>query len=226
MDPSDGHFVFVPGSPRASQPYEEKKTVILPHASPPPLSLSLRRGALSSLGLRRGRTSGGWENYSVRLVKTGTISSAAGTGVVAVSFLLDPTSLPLYEWSTFAGLFDEVKCTHFEVWISPVDIVGTSLTQEALSVGSFTRTTSTPVSQDAVAVAPDSVLISPLNTSALGYCHKMNVPKDILFAATASPAPGPYAGCPGSVQVYGVTAPGITAFNFMVVGRYHLRGRL
>jgi hypothetical protein len=178
------------------------------------------------LGLKLNGRSGGWENYTVRLVATGQSTFAAGTGILSSSFQCDPSASSLSEWSTFAALFDEVKCVGFEVWLAPIDDSSTLTQSYGFNVGSFTRTVSAPASAAAVAVAPDSVLLNPQNTSALAYCHRMKYPKDILYAPTSSPTPGPYAGCPGSIQVYGVGTPSAGALNYVIVGRYALRGRL
>jgi hypothetical protein len=228
---SDAGFVElkIPGAATRKRGAPEEDEVSLPGNQSGPMTempLKLQRASLMSrfAGRNNGR-SGGWENYTVRLVATGTLSSSAG-GVIAQSFLLDPTNLPLSEWSTFAGLFDEVRCTAFEVWFAPYLDSAATLTAP-LYVGSFTRTTATPGSAASVAVAPDAVLATTSNQSKLGYRHAMVVPRDILYAATSSPAPGPYAGCPGSIQVYSsgnvVSTP---LFQYMVVGRYALRGRL
>lgn len=193
------------------------------------LSMSAQRAMVCSRigGMRNnGRSGGGWENYSVRLVASGNLTSTAG-GVVAQSFLCDPTSLPLSEWSTFASLFDEVKITGFCVALAPYQSTGNSANFGPLNVGSFTRTTATPASAVAVLVAPDSVLTSSVSQAQLSYKHKMDVPRDILFAATSSPAPGPYAGCPGSIQCYGSGfGVSIATHVYAVIAHYHLRGRL
>lgn len=208
---------------------EECKTVPeMPLCPSPTLStLSLHGKRVESLG-RLGGTfngrSGGWANYTVRLVGEVALASTAG-GVIAASYLCDPSSLPLSEWSTFAALFDEVRCKGFSVAFAP------SLTPNQLvaasAVGSFTRTTSTPSSYAAVLVAPDSVLMPPSNTTQMAYRHVMKYPRDILFASTATPAPGAYAGCPGSIQIYSngqqVSVSVITVF---IAGTYSLRGRL
>jgi len=210
---------------------EDSRGLFSPRSSRPLPSLqmptSFSRGALvTSFGGKVGKSSGGWENYSVRLVATGFLSSSAG-GVTAFAFLCDPTSLPLSEWSTFASLFDEVKIKTFLVRLATVQSTAMVAQSSPLHVGSFTRTTATPSSALSVDVAPDSVLMTSTQTSQLAYTHKMKVPRDLLFAATSSPAPGPYAGCPGSIQVFGNGMPSTASTHeYVVVGRYHLRGRL
>jgi hypothetical protein len=231
-----GRFVFIENDPiegpvdtSASQRESKIKLVELP---PPlsdlPLPLSLRRDAVMArfAGKNNGRKNG-WQNYTVRLASTGVLSSSV-TGVVAQSFECDPSASSLPEWSTFAGLFDEVKCVGFEVRLCPyfdINSVGSVITR--LYVGSFTRTVATPSSSTLVAVAPDSEQLNPLMTSTLGHRHVMKYPTDILYAATSTPTAGPYAGCPGSIQVYSdANSNSIALWAYMVVGHYALRGRL
>jgi hypothetical protein len=211
---------------------EEKKDDESP-PSPVPTSLSVSTLSRSTAraemmgrlcGVANGHGSG-WANYTVRLPAAVVVASTSG-GVIAASFLADPSNIPLYEWSTFAALFDEVKCVGFEVWLSPNSDTA-NLINAGLAVGSFTRSVSVPASYTAVLVAPDSVLASPSNTTKLAYRHKMKYPRDILFAPTASPAPGPYAGCPGSIQIYSTgNQANVSALTVFVVGTYRLRGRL
>lgn len=170
--------------------------------------------------------SGGWENYTVRLVGTGYLASGT-SGVIAQSFVCDPSVSSLSEWSNFASLFDEVRCLGFKVQLATVSDPATVLVGTPLQIGSFTRTTATPPTRAAVAVAPDSAMVPFPNTTSTCYTHVMKYPKDILWAATSSPTGGPWAGCPGSIQVYSDSnTASQSLFAYTIVGKYALRGRL
>jgi len=217
---------------------EEKKDgveIVRPRSGFPEILTSLSAGPFSGglagltrqqarevmvgrLGGRNNGRSGGWQNYTVRLVAFSGLSFTAG--VAAAAYVCDPSSSSMSEWSTFAALFDEVKCVGFDLSIQAITPVGVS----GVAIGSFTRTTSSPPSASAVFVAPDAVMANPNATEKLAYRHVMKYPRDILYAATSSPTPGPYAGCPGSIQVYSTGTSG--SFDVLLVGHYALRGRL
>jgi hypothetical protein len=181
--------------------------------------------AASGAGLltRNGGSASGWEDYSLRL--TYTAAPTASSNIAAVAWLCDPSNLPLTEWSTFAALFDEVKVTGFEVHLAVNNGAGSSANITYCGMGAFTRTTSTPASLQAVLVSPNSCLVAP--NAVRPAVLKMKVPRDLLFASTASPGGIPSAGCPGSIQLYADTKGASDVVGLaLIVARYHLRGRL
>jgi len=185
----------------------------------------MRLGAVGRFGMSAlKRSSAGWSDYMLR-VTAPVIARAGVGGDIAASFLCDPSFLPLSEWSTFAGLFDEVKVVRFSVALTPQDNLATVANyQIPLYIGSFVNTTSVPTSAPEVANASDSALVCA--NLVKPYVHKMKVPPDLLFASTGSPGGLPSAGCPGAIRIFGAGgAASVSSYLGLIVAHYHLRGR-
>jgi len=160
------------------------------------------------------------QTYTLRLGAQSPITTTAG-GVIAAAVLANPNGT-FIEWSSFSPLFDEVKLVSLRVEIFM--LCGT--TQATASFGCFLSNTTTPSSEQAVLASGNSKKLGCNNNTSIP-CKIKLVPGTLNWATTSSPAPGPYAGCPGSIQVYGSGfTPSTTITQMGVFGQYLLRGRV
>lgn len=168
----------------------------------------------------------GSQSYRLRIVTAGAVTPTAG--VAASSFLVDPSNIPLSQWSSFAALFDEVRVRAFTVTITPYSngstSSGTNSRVTSCAMGSFYSKTSLPSNIISVLDADDATLVSPLMVKP--HTHHMRVPKVLGFAPTSSPGGDTYRGCPGSVQLYATGDGTNSMFTYFVCGIYQLRGRV
>lgn len=186
------------------------------------LACAASNGALQRV-FSKDRTS---YSYRLRIVTAGAVTPTAG--VASSSFLVDPSVIPLSEWTTWATLFDEVRVRGFSVTVAPYSngttSSGTNSRLTSLAMGSFYSKTSTPSNIVQVLMADDATLVSPLMVKP--HRHRMRVPRLLGFAPTSSPAGTTFYGCPGSVQLYATGDGTNSMLTYFVCGIYELRGRL
>jgi len=230
-DLPEGKFVFVPAPIRAetktSFPEEDSELpppFTLPQQVDMPIALlraqaANRFGGLTLHNSRKGID----QTYHLRMSNITSITTSAG-GVWAAAVITNPSS-SFSEWSLFAPLFDEVKLELFSVAVFCSQQI-TSSASGTMVMGAFLNNTTTPASANAVLMSGSSRPVS--------VCNYTSIPSKIVlkpgvlnWASTSSPSPGPYAGCPGSIQVYGTSLPvSLSIGSMTLVGRYILRGRL
>jgi hypothetical protein len=194
--------------------------IIAAQSLPPKLRASF---LVSALGGKLS-TSSSWTNWTVKLSSTAEITSTAG-GIFSAAFAASPGTTTFSGYSTIMGLFDEVKCKALSLQFIPYSssVAGGAV----LAVGSVMNNTASPSSLSDVCDAQDAVLVSGTSTAALGHIHHMRYPTDIAFAAVQAPFPGPYAGAPGSIRMYGVSIPVSTKFGCIkLTATFHFRGRV
>ncbi len=212
--------------------FESKDTDIVMILRNPTYTMSQKRmlaAANSGGALRRfygtKRSGGATSEYILRIVTAGAVTPTAG--VAASSFLVDPSNIPLSEWTTWAALFDEVKVASFSVTIAPYSngttSSGTNSRLTSIAMGSFYSKTSIPSNIVNVLMSDDAELVSPLMV--VPHTHRYRVPK-LGFAPTSSPGGTSFYGCPGSVQLYATGDGTNSMLTYFVCGHYHLRGRL
>jgi hypothetical protein len=179
-------------------------------------------GALTKFGSKsKGASGHGWEDYSLRIILAGAVTTSGG-GIVANVYSADPSNLSLSEWSSFASLFDEVKLQSFEMSVCPYS--GQSAPAiTSIAIGSFLNKGSVPGSILNVLVAPDGKLLAP-NMVVPSGVH-MKAPS-LGFAPTTAPAGTTAYGCPGYIHLYATGVASTAIMTYVVVGRYHLRGRM
>jgi hypothetical protein len=197
---------------------DDKFALVL--SAPPKLRASFMVSALGG----KVSTSRSWTNWTVKLSNTSEITSTAG-GVFAAAFAASPGITTFSGYSTISGLFDDVKCEGLTLQIIPYSssVAGGAV----MCVGSVINNTASPSSLADVSDAQDAVLVSGTSTGPTGHTHHMRYPKDILFAAVQAPLPGPYAGAPGSIRVYGQSIPVSTKFACVkLTATFHFRGRV
>jgi hypothetical protein len=194
--PADSDYVKV-GSAA-----EEKKDEIYPVTlirSPGTLGYLREQLAVMHGGFTS-RVDKGWVTCKVTLSNHSSLTSTAG-GIIAAALAASPAITSFTSWSTFNTLFDELKCVGLRVQFVPV--AGAS-TGAIFAVGSLISTSgASPSSVADVLSCPDANLVAVGSTAPLGHIHKMRYPKDLLYATIAAPQPGPFAGCPGSIRIYG-----------------------
>jgi len=191
-----------------------------------PVPLSLKRAMLmhqAGSGLKRSSVrTHGWEDYSLRIVTAGAITTN-GSGIVQQVFAADPTVLSISEWSTFASVFDEVKLEKFSLHLAPRAEGSTSSSLTSIAVGSFLNKGSTPSTILSVLVSPDGHLVSPYmvkpDTTTLN-------PGFLGFAPTTTPAGTTAYGCPGYIHLYCTGQASTSILTYFIEARYPLRGRM
>lgn len=160
------------------------------------------------------------------------------SGLVKGSLLADPSvstnstyfsGSPIFdEWPAIQTLWSEVKLVQFEVRIVPTYINDSKTANDSvLAIAGNLSNVAAPTSYNTVIDNADSHIYPIVyDTSARGTYHSIR-PTNINFAATFSPAPGPYAGCPGAILIYGGNAlPTSTVIGqIQVRGTYLLRSR-
>lgn len=178
-------------------------------------------GQLTTMTNHGSRSGHGWEDYSLRIVTAGAVSTN-GSGIVQQAYSADPTVLSISEWSSFASLFDEVKLQSFEM--SVCSYSGQSAPAiTSIAMGSFLNKGSVPSTILSVLVAPDGHLISPHMTTPQG-CRL--VAPVLGFAPTTTPAGTTAYGCPGYIHLYATGVASTAILTYVIVARYHLRGRM
>jgi hypothetical protein len=186
--------------------------------------LQLAAASGGSLKVQRNNMKG-MQVYHLRIVTAGAVTPTAG--VAASSFLVDPSNIPLSQWSTFASLFDEVRVRAFSVTIAPYSngttSSGTGSRLTSIAMGSFFSKTSLPSNIISVLNADDGELVSPLMVKP--HSHHMRVPL-LGYAPTSSPGGTTFYGCPGSVQLYATGDGTNSMLTYFVQGVYELRGRV
>jgi len=164
-------------------------------------------------------------SYMFELHGYSTLTSS-GAGNLNTFLPFDPSGsgFSFSEWSTLASLFSEYRLKSFHVQF--VGAFNTGIGQLPLAIASNIGVASAPGSTAVVIQNADAVFWSAQHdTSRLGYTHHVRI-TDLGWAATASPTSTPYAGAPGSIQIYadfqGAT---VNIARALVRGVYEFRTR-
>jgi len=232
-------------SPCVSATDSEDKDPLVKVTDPSPYShyCSDPKTATSSLGvwswfkgsLPKGTTlldvkSSGKAGTVIRVrVLDGNYRAATAGGVFAAVFKADPSSAT--EWSSFALLFDEVKTNSMRftyAMVNPNTLIAAVVPNwPMMAVGWFYNNTSSPTGEDQVLTSTRSHSVQTYRTNQFVMKIPESVFKGNLWASTSSPAPGPYAGCPGSIQCYASGFVASQTFGWITVEKIMtLRGRI
>jgi hypothetical protein len=167
--------------------------------------------------------------YRFRLGGHAFLSSTAG--VIDTFFAADPsaagTNFP--EWSTLSALFSEFKLVEFGVQFSRGAISVSSASFAPAMICGNLGTAVAPGSYAAVADNADSKLYAFLHdTSVLGYTHIIRDHNQLNYSQVTTPTIEPYAGAPGSIQIYCGGGSGAQAgvIHCLVWGIYDFRSRV
>ncbi len=168
--------------------------------------------------------------YEFRLAGHATVNSVSG--VVDTFIATDPSSSGwnCSEWSTLSSLFSEFRVKHFQVQLcrSNWDKDSTvNPTQPTYLVCANLGTAVAPGSYAAVADNADSKLWAAWDCSPHGYTHKMDC-RGIGWSQVTTPTTEPFAGAPGSIQIYGSFGNSNTTgiLHLLISGVYEFRSRV
>jgi len=164
--------------------------------------------------------------YMFKLQGFSTITTSSGTIAVSISFDPSSTGYNFSEWTNLAALFDEVKLHSFSVQVCSYFNQTASQLGTPILIGTNLVSSSSPGTEGAVATLTDALYHSPNMTNASGFTHTFMNKGIIGWSTTSSLTVTPYAGCPGSFQLFssgGTTT--FTEFKVLVRGVYAFRAR-
>jgi len=165
--------------------------------------------------------------YRFKLQGFSTIVATAGS-IVNVAIPFDPSSngFNFSEWSALSGLFDEVRLYSFGVQACTYANTTVSLVNAPLLIGTNLTVSTAPGTEGPVATLTDAKYHPTAITNAMGWAHTFVNKGEIGWSLTSSVTVTPYAGCPGSFQLYSAaqTAASNVA-KVLVWGIYDLRAR-
>ncbi len=170
--------------------------------------------------------------YTFRLGGHSTISQSSG--VVNTFIATDPSSsgVNFPEWSTLSSLFSEFRLKHFQVQfvVAPFNLtnLGTAVSIPPLMICGNLGTAVAPGSYAAVADNADAKLwAAAKDTSKNGYTHSISG-THLNFSQVTTPTTEPYAGAPGSIQIYGSFGSTTQAdvVHVLISGIYEFRSRV
>jgi len=167
-----------------------------------------------------------WTSYNVVLKGFSTMTSTTGSTITA--FIPSDPSGSGYgfaEWSSLVSLFSEVRILRLTIQLVSYNV--TTGANTPVAVGFNPTTSAAPSNEGAVIQLADSEYWA-CNADRTNRGLKFDVSFDsrLGFSTTSSVTTTPYAGCPGSIQIYGSGFGVSTAyFKVLVMGLYQFRGR-
>ncbi len=170
--------------------------------------------------------------YTFRLGGHSTITQTSG--VINTFIATDPSSsgVNFPEWSTLSSLFSEFRMKHFQVQfvVAPFNLtnLGTAVSIPPLMICGNLGTAVAPGSYAAVADNADAKLwAAAKDTSKNGYTHSISG-THLNFSQVTTPTTEPYAGAPGSIQIYGSFGSTTQAdvVHVLISGVYEFRSRV
>jgi len=164
--------------------------------------------------------------YTFSLYGYSTITSTGGS-VINLAIPMDPSSAGynFTEWANLSALFDEVRLKSFHVQFVPYLNTTVALVNAPLAVGTNLVVSTAPGTIGAVINLTDAYFLNPAMRSPKGHRHNFHA-TDLAWSATSSVTVTPYAGCPGSIQLFCTGyAAGTNAYQARVTGIYQFRAR-
>jgi len=169
-----------------------------------------------------------WQTYNITLKGFSTATSN-GSGVIALSIPCDPSSAGynFAEYSDLSGIFGEVRILAFEIQVVPLNFLALNAVSTPVIVGFNPFSSAAPANEGAVATLIDSVYWNALrDTTSRGSKFSVKFDPRLDFSLTSSVTVTPYAGCPGSYQLYASGFnDGVASFKVLVTGLYQFRAR-
>ncbi len=157
----------------------------------------------------------------IRLTTTGLRSASSGIAALAATF--DPTSFT--DYSSVASMYGEIRIRKARITLVPYRSNTTSDVYKGIAIATdMSLTTTTPtVGSDVWSIEGCRVWYSASTGQAQSFEAKIPA---MSWASTASPAPGPYAGCYGQFSLYGQDfATSQTVFQWYLECEYEVRNR-
>jgi hypothetical protein len=166
--------------------------------------------------------------YRFRLIDFNSFASS-GAGVLVGYISCDPATTSFSEWSSLINLFTEVRLVAARIHICNVNPHS-----DGYATGQIKSDVAMNFNDLSVATAPSSVLavldnahswLHPLGKSTASVYSAM-VSKNRQFASTATPSPGPYAGCTGQFSFYQTALTASTTyFDYFLECEFEFRNR-
>jgi len=165
---------------------------------------------------------------NVRLSTILVVQPAAG--VLAGFIPADPSSsgLNILEFSTWSGLFGQVRLIGMTVNFLPRTVVGSGGDTGPLAIASSLGPIGTPTSEGVVLDNADGILYDWIrSTSNRGIRRSMHISTQPTWADVTTPNPGNNVGCPGGFIYYASDQPaaGVGDFSFQVDVYVQFRSR-
>jgi hypothetical protein len=161
-----------------------------------------------------------------------TLSSITSSTAGMISYTASPSfTVNSPEYSVISSVYTEVRLLSFTARLTPIATGLASIVHGAVIIGTNMRmnqaTAVNPVAANAVENTSNVVY---WNTNSVTICtYPAKVPRNLEFTDIASDAPNPvtpYAGCPGTVLIFGTGLTVSTAFmSIHLSGVFHFRGR-
>lgn len=170
-----------------------------------------------------------WSTYNITLKGFSTLT-VSGAGVLALSIPADPSSAGynFAEYSDLEAVFNEVRILAFSIQlVSVIDNAVALVAGTPVIVGFNTVSSAAPSTEGQVANLIDSTYWTcGSDRSTRGSIFHVRYDQRLDFSTTTSVTTTPYAGCPGSYQLYGSGYPnGSVVGKVLVLGMYQFRGR-
>lgn len=170
-----------------------------------------------------------WSTYKVSLKGFSTLT-ASGAGVLAVAIPADPSAAGYNyaEYSDLSAIFAEVRILSLAIQLVTVlDNAAAVIAQGPCLVGFNSTLSSAPGSEGAVASLADSTYWQAgADRSTKGSIFHVNYDPRLDFSITSTVTVTPFAGCPGSFQIYGSGFPNASVVGrVLVLGLFEFRGR-
>jgi hypothetical protein len=151
------------------------------------------------------------------------------SGIINVYFACDPSSsgVNFAEWTTLSDLFSEFKMVSFSLQLVPMRWFQDTLGTNPLGICGNLGTAVNPGSYGAIMDNADAQLVNAGLTSNLGYTHTVHG-THLNYSVVSSPTTDPYAGAPGSIQLYQTStgSSNTQMWGVKIVGVYDFRSRV
>jgi len=166
--------------------------------------------------------------YRFRLIDFNSFSTG-GTGILVGYISCDPATTSFSEWASLINLFTEVRLVAAQVTVCNVNPHS-----DGYATGPIKSDVAMNFNDLSVATAPSSVLATLDNAQSwlhpLGLAdrrtYQAKVSQGREFANTATPSPGPYAGCTGQFSFYQTALTASTTyFDYFLECEFEFRNR-
>jgi len=165
--------------------------------------------------------------YTFRLA--GSARLAYTSTVINTFYACDPSSggVNFGEWSTLSALFSEFRMVRFSIRLVPSWFPNDTASYQPLWIAGNLGTAVNPGSTAALADNADSMIWNAHGDhTSNGYKHTLHG-RGLGWSQVTTPTVEPFAGAPGSIQLYGSCSASPTdAYDVLVEGVYEFRSRV
>jgi hypothetical protein len=170
-----------------------------------------------------------WSTYNISLKGFSTLT-ASGAGVLALAIPADPSGsgYNFAEYSDLSAIFSEVRILSLSIQLVTIQDNAVAVTASTpMLVGFNSILSSAPATEGAVAsLAESTYWQAGSDKSTKGSIFHVKYDPRLDFSITSAVTTTPYAGCPGSFQLYASGFPnGSVVGKVLVLGMYQFRGR-